>query len=146
MQRLYVIYDATCELCRRCRVWLARQPAFIPLIFVPLQSRDLSQRFPGIERLHPEEEIVVINELGEVWQGGAAWVMCLWALCEYREWSQRLAHPLLLPLARRACGLVSARRHDVSRWLETETTPRLAQRLAAERELACVDSSYCKPR
>ena len=146
MKRLYVIYDATCELCRRCRVWLARQPAFVPLIFVPLQSLDLSRRFPGIERLHPEEEIVVINELGEVWQGGAAWVMCLWALCEYREWSQRLANPLLLPLARRACGLVSARRHDVSRWLATETTPRLAQRLAAEREPACVDSSYCKPR
>ena len=104
MQRLYVIYDATCELCRRCRVWLARQPAFVPLIFVPLQSSKLSRRFPGIERLHPEEEIVVINELGDVWQGGAAWVMCLWALREYREWSQRLAHPL-------NCGMMRPARH-----------------------------------
>ncbi len=129
MQRLYVIYDGTCRLCQHCRIWLAQQPAFVPLIFVPLQSLDLSQRFPGIERLHPEEEIVVINELGEVWQGGAAWVMCLWALCEYREWSQRLAHPLLLPLARRACELVSQHRHDISRALARDTMSQLADRL-----------------
>ncbi len=146
MKRLYVIYDATCEMCRRCRIWLGQQPAFVPLIFVPLQSSELICRFPGIERLGPDRELVVINESGEVWQGGAAWVMCLWALCEYREWSQRLAHPLLLPLARRACALVSERRHDISRWLTTESTPRLAQHLAAEEPRACPDAGYCKPR
>ena len=76
-------------------MWLAQQPAFVPLVFLPLQAPDLPQRFPGLERLHPEKEIVVFSDSGDVWQGGAAWVMCLWALREYREWSQRLAHPAL---------------------------------------------------
>jgi predicted DCC family thiol-disulfide oxidoreductase YuxK len=148
MQRLYVIYDATCELCRRCRVWLARQPAFVPLIFVPLQSPELSRRFPGIERLHPEEEIVVINELGDVWQGGAAWVMCLWALREYREWSQRLAHPALLPLARRVCELVSENRQFLSCWLfnSDETAETLREKLSALPAGVCANEGYCKPR
>jgi predicted DCC family thiol-disulfide oxidoreductase YuxK len=146
VKRLHVIYDARCELCRRCRVWLARQSAFVPLVFIPLQSPELAARFPGIERLRPEKEIVVIGDDGEVWQGGAAWVMCLWALREYREWSLRLAHPLLLPLARRACELVSERRHEVSRWLAEDPTDRLAQRLAGAPAEACAHTGYCKPR
>jgi predicted DCC family thiol-disulfide oxidoreductase YuxK len=146
VKRLYVIYDARCELCRRCRVWLARQAAFVPLVFIPLQSPDLAERFPGIERLAPEKEIVVIGDGGQVWQGGAAWVMCLWALRDYREWAQRLSNPMLLPLARRACELVSERRHEVSRWLATETTDHLARRLALARVEACNNDGYCKPR
>ena len=100
MKRLYVLYDGTCHVCRRCRTWLDRQPAFVPLVFIPLQSPEIACRFPGIGALHPERELVVISDTGDVWQGGSAWVMCLWALREYREWSLRLAHPALLPLAR----------------------------------------------
>ena len=84
MKRLYILYDATCGVCRRCRVWLDQQPKFVPLAFVPLQSPDLERRFPGIGRLHPEEEIVMVSDEGDVWQGGSAWVMCLWALVDYR--------------------------------------------------------------
>lgn len=146
MKRLHVIYDAHCELCRRTRVWLARQAAFVPLVFIPLQAPELAERFPGLERLQPDKEIVVIGDRGEVWQGGAAWVMCLWALREYREWSQRLAHPLLLPLARRACELISDHRHEVSGWLAAETTERLAQRLATVRADDHCNTGYCKPR
>lgn len=145
MKRLHVLYDARCELCRRCRVWLARQPAFVPLAFIPLQSPGLAARFPGIERLQPERGIVVIDDAGRVWQGGAAWVMCLWALREYREWAQRLAHPLLLPLARRVCELVSDHRNEISRWFAEEPTGHLAQRLAGARADAC-HTGYCKPR
>jgi predicted DCC family thiol-disulfide oxidoreductase YuxK len=147
MQRLYILYDATCAVCRSCRVWLDRQPAFVPLVFVPLQSSDLERRFPGIGALHPEQEIVVVSDGGEVWQGGSAWVMCLWALVDYREWAQRLASPVLLPLARRACALFSERRHDISRWLETDPDPVLARRLATFPQPAgSPTDGYCKPR
>lgn len=104
-------------MCRRCRWWLQAQPAYVRLSFLPLNSPEVGLRFPGLERLHPEREIVVISDAGEVWQGGSAWIMCLWALREYREWAQRLAHPALLPLARRTCTLISENRHRLSRWL-----------------------------
>src|SRR5262249_20260520 len=107
MKKLYILYDSQCELCRRCRVWLGRQPAFVSFVFMPVQSPEAECRFPSLKELHPEKEIVVISDEGAVWQGGAAWVMCLWALREYREWSQRLAHPAMLSLARRICEVVS---------------------------------------
>ena len=117
MTRLYVLYDDQCEFCRRCRVWLGQQPAYVPLVFMPFRSEEAGCRFPGLEALRPEREIVVISDAGDVWQGAAAYVTCLWALREYREWSQRMAHPALLPMARRLCEVVAARRHQLSGWL-----------------------------
>lgn len=146
MKSLTILYDAECALCRRCRVWLAQQPTYVPLHFLPLQAEALRARFPGIDRLQPERELIVISDTGDVWQGASAWVMCLWALREYREWSQRLAHPLLLPLARRVCGLVSTHRHEISRALANDTTTQLAARLATVRDEECADRSYCKAR
>jgi predicted DCC family thiol-disulfide oxidoreductase YuxK len=147
MKRLYILYDGTCHVCRRCRTWLDQQPAFVPLVFIPLQSPEVACRFPGIEALHPEPEIVVISDTGDVWQGGSAWVMCLWALREYREWSQRLAHPALLPLARRACEIFSGNRHKISRWLfGSASTEELRAKLDAIPDPACANDGYCKAR
>ncbi len=147
MNRLFILYDSECNFCRRCRAWLGRQPAFVPLTFIPLQSPEVAWRFPGIGRLHPKKEMVVVSDAGDVWQGGGAWVMCLWALCEYRAWAQRLAHPALLPLARRACELVSENRHKLSRWLTTAATPEeLRAKLDALPPAACASDGYCEPR
>ena len=38
MKGLYILYDSECALCRQCRLWLGRQPAYLPLVFVPFQS------------------------------------------------------------------------------------------------------------
>ena len=146
MKRLHVLYDSECELCRRCRLWLGGQPAYLPLVFIPLQSPEAECRFPGLRALHPEKEIVVIGDAGEVWQGGAAWVMCLWALREYREWSLRLGHPALLPLARRLCEVVSANRTKISHWLRSanghEELRQKLDRLPAE---PCGHEGNCRP-
>lgn len=148
MKKLYILYDSQCELCRRCRVWLGRQPAFVPLVFVPLQSPEAACRFPALSELHAEEEIVVIDDAGAVWQGGAAWVMCLWALQEYREWSQRLAHPALLSLARRLCEVVSANRYKISHWLrKAQSHEELQRKLALfPTQTQCAPGGYCRPR
>ncbi len=37
MKRLYVLFDGECSLCGRCRDWLARQPAYLELYFLPFQ-------------------------------------------------------------------------------------------------------------
>lgn len=146
MKRLHVLYDAECELCRRVRIWLAQQAAYVPLVFIPLQSPDLAQRFPGVEAFRPEQEIVVISDEGAVWWGGHAWITVLWALREYREWAQRLAHPSLIPLARRACTLVSGNRHAVSHWFARDSIGVVRERLAATTDEPCVNSGYCKAR
>ncbi|MEY2497361.1 MAG: hypothetical protein QOD12_917 [Verrucomicrobiota bacterium] len=120
MKRLSVLFDGECSLCGRGRDWLARQPAFLELEFIPFQSPDARARFPGIEALHPEEQLLVVSDEGAVYRGPQAWIICLYALREYRAWSRRLAHPALLPWTRRACELLSENRLRVSRWLNQD--------------------------
>ena len=91
MKCLYVLFDADCELCVRCRNWLAQQPAFVPLVFMAFQSDEAQRRFPGIDALKPDEQLLVISDEGAVYRGAHAWIMCLWALENYREHAQRLS-------------------------------------------------------
>jgi predicted DCC family thiol-disulfide oxidoreductase YuxK len=121
MKRLYVLYDQECALCGSCRWWLMRQQPFIELYFIPLQSPEVARRFPGLkewDQLDLREKLVVVSDEGAVYQGQYAWIMCLYALREYREWAQRLAHPTMLPFARRVCELVSRNRYSISRILK----------------------------
>jgi predicted DCC family thiol-disulfide oxidoreductase YuxK len=127
---LYVLFDAECALCQTCRAWLARQPAFIRLVFIPLQSAGLAQRFPGIEALKPSEQLLVVSDRGAVYRAASAWIMCLYATRDYREWSQRLAAPALLPWARRVCELLSQHRLSFSRALARKTPAQISDRLA----------------
>jgi predicted DCC family thiol-disulfide oxidoreductase YuxK len=116
MQYLTVLYDAECNLCQRCRRWLGQQPAYIPLRFLPLQTAVAQCQFPGIERFQPARRLVCVSDSGDVYIGDGAWIICLYALREYREWSARLARPALRPYARRICDLVSQHRLSLSRW------------------------------
>ncbi len=121
MKRLYVLYDQECALCGSCRWWLMRQEAFLELSFIPLQSPEVARRFPGLkewDQLDLREKLVVVSDEGAVYQGQYAWIMCLYALREYRVWAQRLAHPTMLPFARRVCELVSRNRYSISRFLK----------------------------
>ena len=144
MQRLYVLYDEQCEFCRRCRHWLGQQPAYLALAFLPFQSAEAECRFPGLKELHPEKEVVVISDAGEVWQGEAAWVTCLWALREYREWAQRLAHPVMRPLARRLCEIVSTHRYQFSAWLTPSKSEEEIQRKLEMFPAESCESGACR--
>ena len=143
MQTLYVLFDARCVLCRQCRRWLERQPCYLELRFLPLGSEEVACRFPGIEQFHPREQLVVVTDEGAVYQGSHAWIMCLYALKEYREWSQRLANPALLPLARRVCELVSDNRLSISRWFRRMDDTQLNDALAAHRLGPCEEECGC---
>jgi predicted DCC family thiol-disulfide oxidoreductase YuxK len=130
MKRLYVLFDAQCELCVRCRNWLRNQPAFVPLSFIALQSAEAQQRFPGIDALKPNEQLLVISDEGSVYRGAHAWIMCLWALRKYREHAQRLASPTLLPFARIFCELLSRNRFHLSEALFPQRRSQAAGLLA----------------
>ncbi len=145
MKSLYVLYDQECSLCLSCGHWLMRQAAFIQLRFIPLQSPEIAQRFPGLKEwdgLDLREKLVVVSDEGAVYQGQYAWIMCLYALRDYREWSQRLAEPLLLPFARRVCELVSRNRLAISHFLKAPTAE-LRNTLAASLPPVCSIGTKC---
>lgn len=140
MHTLTLFYDAHCGLCSRFRDWLLDQPAYIRLEFLPYDSPEALRRCPTLPQLRANEEIVVMGDDGSLWQGAAAWVTCLWALQEYREWSLRLASPALLPLARRAVHWISSRRIRLSQLLRLRSDADLRSNLESP---TCPDGS-CK--
>jgi predicted DCC family thiol-disulfide oxidoreductase YuxK len=105
---LTVLYDATCSLCVRCADFLSRSVSFVPVDLLPSQSAEARERFGAVPWLG--EELVVVSDDGEVWIGAAAFLVCLWALRDYREWSFRLSGPDLIPLAERFFVALSANR------------------------------------
>jgi len=114
MKRLYVFYDGECGLCRRCREWLASQPAYLEMIFHPFQSDEARRLCPELPRFQPSEQLIILSDEGGIYAGEAAWLMCLYALREYRGWSEKLSAPAFRPLARRICLLVSHNRLTLS--------------------------------
>lgn len=137
MRCLFVLYDDRCGLCNWARRWLMRQPAFLELIFVPAGSSRAARLFPALERAGWTDELVVVDDDGGVYRNGDAWIMCLYALREYREWSHRLASPALRPLARRAFALVSGRRSRISRRLRLASEAEIAETLLRVEAPAC---------
>jgi len=110
-RRLTVLYDASCALCRRARGWLDRQAQNVRLEFVAAASNQARQRFPELDPAETLKEMYVVDEHGQVYRGEKAWLMCLWALEDYRDWSLRLAKPGRIDHAKRFVGWVSSRRH-----------------------------------
>lgn len=64
---------------------------------------------------HTLQDLTVISDQGAVYLGPKAWLMVLWSLSRYRDWSYRLASPELLPTTRRVVSLVSQHRYHISR-------------------------------
>jgi hypothetical protein len=97
-----------------------------------LQSDEAQRRFPGIDGLKPEKQLLVISDEGAVYRGAHAWIMCFWALENYREHGQRLAHPALLPLAKLVCELLSRNRFFLSDVLFRQEPHNAARKVAAD--------------
>jgi predicted DCC family thiol-disulfide oxidoreductase YuxK len=129
MMKLHVLYDPRCELCLRLKDWLLGQRHWLDLEMIPAGS-DLARRmFPGLGEITSSDDLVVISDDGNVYLNNRAWIMCLYALEAYRSWSFRLAHPLLLPLARQAFDTLSKNRHKISLWLAGHDPGKLANEL-----------------
>ena len=110
MNALFVMYDAHCGLCSEVRDWLQSQPTHLPLKVLASDSDEAQRKFPGL----PRGELAVVSDQGDVWLGDHAFIVCLWALCTYRDWALRLASPLLRPVARQAFEAISRNRRNVS--------------------------------
>ncbi len=126
MKTLYVLYDPKCELCLRLKDWLLRQRSWLGLCMVPAGSEKAKKMFPALEKIASENDLVVISDEGQVYLNDRAWIMAMFALEEYRDWAYRLAHPLLMPLARQAFAAISKNRYAFSRWLRVADPEALA--------------------
>jgi predicted DCC family thiol-disulfide oxidoreductase YuxK len=115
MVGLTVLYDPDCGLCRRAHEWLLDQPKLVQMNLVPIKSAEARKRFPVLNHELTSRDLTVISEQGAVYFGPKAWLMVLWALCRYREWSYRLASPELLPTTKRVVSLISQNRYQISR-------------------------------
>ncbi len=110
MDTLTVLYDARCNLCSHLRAWLETQPAYVQLAFVPAGSPEARRRFPTLDHAATTSELTVIGDDGAVYIEAKAFLMCLWALRDYRAWSLQLSSPDMLPLARRVVLWVAQNR------------------------------------
>ena len=117
MNTLTIFYDARCGLCSRFRRWMLEQAVYVQLEFLPYDSAQALHRCPNLPNLRADQEIVVMGDDGSLWQGAGAWVTCLWALREYREWSLRLASPAMQQIARRVVHWISSNRIGLSHLL-----------------------------
>jgi predicted DCC family thiol-disulfide oxidoreductase YuxK len=138
MHSLFVVYDPACGLCSEVRVWMLGQAVYVPLRFVASGSPEALHRFPML----PPGDLAVISDTGDMWLDDSAWIICLWALREYRRMSYRLSRPLLLPLAQHAFTALSRHRSALSRWLRLESDVDLSDRLKGVRIPTC----QIKPR
>lgn len=129
IQRLYILYDPACGLCTRIQTWLVRQPAYIALHPIAAGSDAAMRLFPALPQSEKSDEVIVISDNGGVYFGDHAWLMCLYALRNYREFSRRIASPRLLPLARQAFTLISRNRHSISKWLRLLPEEEVRRRL-----------------
>jgi len=115
MKRLTVLYDAACPICVRCRDWLEKQPAFVELELLSSSSPEAVRRYGEVPWLGAE--LVVVSDRGEVWAGPAAFLVALWALEDYREWSYRLSGDSFSKMAERFFVALSHRRKWLAGWL-----------------------------
>jgi predicted DCC family thiol-disulfide oxidoreductase YuxK len=115
MFSLTLLYDPGCGLCRRVHGWLAEQPKLVELKLIPIKTEAARRRFPKLNHDLTSEDLTVVSDQGAVYFGPKAWLMVLWSLCRYREWSYRLASPELLPTTKRVVSLVSQHRFQISR-------------------------------
>ena len=115
MSALTVLYDPDCGLCRRAHAWLVEQPKIVELKFVPCASEDARRRYPKLDHELTKKDLTVIGEDGAVYFGPKGWLMVLWALSRYREWSYRLSTPELLPTTKRVVSTISQNRYQIGR-------------------------------
>lgn len=136
MNKLTVLYDASCGFCVKCRWWIVGQEKLLDVEMLPSGGPDAKARYPELAEL--KEELLAVDDEGGVYRGTAAWLMCLWALADYREWAERLSSPALMPFARGAFAAISAGRKKISKWFSLASEEELAVELRRAEPPRCL--------
>lgn len=153
MKHLTVLFDPDCPLCVRCWKWVQKQALYVPVRFLPQGSAAAAARFPALNVGvgQPVDDLIAVDDAGNVYRNDRAWILCLWAMKKYRPLSVRLSRPALQSLARRAYHVVSRNRNRISRCLGDDA---VATRIAAAKltdaeldgDLRGMPDPACHPR
>lgn len=138
VKQITVLYDPTCGLCVRCRKWLEKQHKLISMRFIPQGSSKQQELYPELQCKTDDqgrpEELIVVDDLGRLYRDDKAWVMCFYALRDYRNLSMRLSRPGMAGLARRAYSMISGNRRTISALVGMRADTELKQTLETEPE------------
>ncbi|MCW1922205.1 DUF393 domain-containing protein [Luteolibacter arcticus] len=137
-----VFYDGRCGMCCSFHEWIARQPRAFPIGFIPYQSPDAERVFPGIGTLDPAREMVVRTSENKIFRGAEAWVWCLYSCANHQQTARRLAGPGLLPIAIRACRVLAANRHALSKVFFRGKDQQVRKELHRMEAVRCADA-FC---
>src|SRR4051812_12306949 len=75
-RRLTVVYDETCELCRRPREWLATHPTYAARGPLAAGSDEAQARYGALPWLGQDPGVG--DDHGRVWVGPAPFLLSLW--------------------------------------------------------------------
>lgn len=110
MRALTVLYDSHCGLCRRVKDWLTEQPAYLALEFLAAGSPEADARYPSLDHARTLSELTAISDEGGVYRGEDAFLICLYALYDYRGHSLWLGTPSWRPVFRLGLSALEALR------------------------------------
>ncbi|MGJ8694998.1 MAG: thiol-disulfide oxidoreductase DCC family protein [Verrucomicrobiaceae bacterium] len=138
-----VFYDGRCGMCCTFHEWINKQERAFEIRFTPYQAPEAEEHCPGIHALDPAREMVVHTCEGEFYRGAEAWVWCLYSCTHYRKAARRLGAPGLLPIAIRACRLLAANRHALSKVFFRRKDREVRAELHRMEEVAC-EGDFCE--
>ncbi len=141
-KKIEVYYDGRCGMCCTFHEWINKQPRKFAIDFIPYQSERAEMVFPGIGMLDPARAMVVRSDSGVIYRGAEAWVMCLYSCSNYQSVAKKLAGPALLSVAIRACHVLAANRHSLSKIFFRSKDKLVRENLHVMEEPKC-DSEYC---
>ncbi|MCW1887458.1 DUF393 domain-containing protein [Luteolibacter flavescens] len=142
VEGIEVFYDGRCGMCCSFHEWIARQPRAFQIGFVPYQSPDAERVFPGLGTLDPAREMVVRTSDGGIFRGAEAWVWCLYSCANHQAAARRLGGPAMLPVAIRACRVLAANRHALSKVFFRKKDRQVREVLHRMEEAVCADG-FC---
>jgi hypothetical protein len=67
-------------MCRTLRGFLAGRRPLVPLSLVAVGSPAAVALFPDLDQARAREVLTVIDDVGLLYEGDAAWLICAWAL------------------------------------------------------------------
>jgi predicted DCC family thiol-disulfide oxidoreductase YuxK len=115
MNDIFILYDADCAFCVQCKHWIASQNQIVRITFLSAGSAEARRLFPFIDHERTKVDLTAISDVGGVYHDAKAWLMCLWALKEYRSWAFRLASPEMMPSAKSIIATISNNRKALSK-------------------------------